>query len=170
MNTRTEGRSSKTKLYWNISKEAMKRLDDLSNIENVPKYLLLEKLIMAYEPVPCIPTEGQFIPIQTNEIRQFRKTHPYALFISVSTNINNGTTLGLPYHIWLDYKGGKINWDTVKRLYLERLQLPDAQKRIEELKQYVKTQNVYVSSFESNDERSMRRVFMDYITGKLIWK
>jgi len=170
MNTRKEASSSKTKLYLNISKDVMRRLDDISDIENIPKEIIMEKMIMAYFPVTPITTEGEFIPIQASEIKRHRKTHPNAIYVGVSTNVQNGTLLGLPYRIWLDYKGGKITWDMVRRLYLERLQLPDAQKRIEELKKFKKTQNIYISSFESDEEHSMRKVFMDYITGKLVWK
>lgn len=170
MNKRKESKASKTKLYLNISKKVMQRLNDISDIENIPKYTMMEKIIMAYIPTPPTTTEGEFIPIHACEIKRHRKTHPDAIYVSVSTNMQNGTLLGLPYRIWLQYKGGEISWDMVKRLYLERLQLPDAQARIEELKKYKKTQNVYVASFESDEEHSMRKVFMDYITGKLIWK
>lgn len=170
MNIRKEASSSKTKAYLNISKTAMQRLDEISDLENIPKPIVLEKMIMAYVPTPTVIEEGEFIPINACEVKRVRKTHPCAIYVSVSTNFNDGTLLGLPYNVWLDYKGGTISWDILKRLYLEKLQSPDAQARIEELKRYKKTQNIYVVSFEGEEEHSMRRVFVDYMNGKLIWK
>jgi len=160
--------SSRTLL--GISKLAMKKLEVLSELENIPKYLLVEKMINDYIPQNTTMKTGILKSVYMPEIRRVKKIFPYAIFINVSSNANNGTTLGLDYQYWLQYKNGTISWDQVKRLYVERLQRPDAQKRIEEIKKYLQSNDVYITSFECDEEFSTRKLFIDYFYGRLVWK
>jgi hypothetical protein len=144
----------------------VKRLDEIAQIENLPKATVMEKLIMGYTPVPAVIVPGEFRHIAPGEIQRLNKIKPYSITVSVSWN----KSIGMPYKIWKSWKQGLITQEEFTRQYIERLMLPDAQVEIERLKKLRETNDVYVTSFESDDGRSMRKIFVDFVNGKIVWK
>ncbi len=162
--------SSQTKLYLNISKHTMLRLDELSELENIPKPKKKKKMINEYVPSNSKRKAGVLRSIYITEIKRVRKNNPYALFLNVTPNPHNGVAIALDYNTWLAHKGGKISWDNIKRSYVESLQKPEAIKKMEEIRKYLLSNDVYITSFERDEEHCMRKLFIDYMNGVLVWK
>ena len=149
-----------------INTEQYTRFQEMANIENVSQERLLEKMIDTYVPTPAVLAEGEFKCIYMSEIPLLQRLHPYAAVVSTHRN----SLIGIDEELRRQWRDGKISWDELKRKYIERLNMPDAVEEIVRLRQLKKTQDIYITSFERSDEFSIRRLFVDYVNGKLVWK
>jgi len=149
-----------------VNTEQYERFVEIAHIENVSQERLLEKMIDIYVPTPAVFIEGEFKCIYVREIQTLQRLHPYAAVVSVHRN----ALIGPSEELRREWRDGKISWDELKRKYIERLNMPDAIEEIARLRQLKKTQDIYITSFERNDEFSIRRLFVDYVNGKLVWK
>jgi len=146
--------------------EMKQRLYDIARIENITLKIALEKAIQAYVPIPSqeIPTEYRLTTLQN--LKRLYKNNPHAIVITPNYN----TVIGIDHKTWKSYKDGIITLDKFKRIYLERLLMPDAQEEIKKIKELSKTNIIYITSWEKDEECSLRKLFKDYLEGKLIWK
>jgi len=165
-NFRSRSESSKTGWYTTISIVSQRRLDEISLIENLPKNIIIEKLIMNYTPVPSPEIPGEFRVIYMREIPGLLKLKPYAIIVSVYQN----KKLGVSRKLYREYRDSKISQVEFTRLYIERLMLPDAQREIKKLRKLQENHDVYITSFEREEEGSIRKIFVDFVNGKLVWK
>ncbi len=143
-----------------------RRLDELAHIENMPRERLLEKMISSYVPTSAVLNEGEFRAIYMNEIRNLQRLHPYAAVVSVFRN----SKIGCDEESRKQWRDGYLTWNELKRLYIERLNMPDATEEIARLRELKKTQDIYITSVERVEEFSIRKLFVDFVNGKLIWK
>jgi uncharacterized protein YeaO (DUF488 family) len=156
---------SKRRIIVFISNDTYTRLDKIANTENTTRELLVEKMINMYTPVPTVLKEGEFRCIYMSEIHNLQKLYPYAAVVSLYRN----ALIGRSYDQMKEFKDGKISWGEFRRKYVERLNMPDAIAEIARLRQLKKTQDIYITSFERQEEFSLRKLFCDYVNGKLVW-
>lgn len=149
-------------LPWKV----LTRLDEITLIENIPKNKLIEKMIMGYVPVPALMIPGEFRSIYINEVHRMRRLKPHAIVISLYWN----SKLGMPLKIRNELRDGIITIEEFQRKYIERLMLPDAQEEITRLRKLKETNDVFITSFEPREEKSMRKIFVEFINGRLVWK
>lgn len=149
-----------------INTEQYSRFQELADVENISQEKLLEKMIDAYRPTPAVIAPGEFRCITMNQIKSIQRLHPYAAVVSVHRNAK----IGVDEEMRRQWRDGKITWDELKRKYIERLNMPDAQEEIKQLKQLKKTQDIYITSIERHEDFSMRKLFVDFVNGNLIWK
>jgi uncharacterized protein YeaO (DUF488 family) len=134
-------------------------------IENTTREILVEKMIAKYIPTPAVIAEGEFRYIYINEVKNLVRINPFAAVVSLYRN----ALIGRDYVEMKELKEGKISWNEFKRKYIERLNMPDAIKEIARLRKLKTTQDIYITSFERHEEFSLRKLFCDYVNGKLIW-
>jgi len=148
----------------------MTRLDEIALIENLPKSRIMEKLIMNYTPVPAPEVPGEFKTIYVSEIQRLTKIKPYAVVVSLYWN----KKLGYPYKVYHAFRKGleegTITPAEFQRKYIERLMLPDAQEEIAHLRKLRENNDIYITSFEREEEGSLRKIFVDFVNGKITWK
>ena len=166
MDNKSENGSTVRRLHLNISKAVMMRLDEIMDIENLSKSKMLEKIIMTYSPTPVVSENGIFKPVDMRHIRTVQKMKPYAIVVSVWWN----GKLGIDYKTYIEYKENKITWEQFTRKYIERLMLPDAQEEIKRLMKLKESNDIYIVSWEADEDHSIRRLFVDFVEGKLVWK
>lgn len=157
---------SRTPIFLSVNKKIRLRLDEIAMIENLPLNTLMEKLILNYTPVPAPEIPGEFKTVYAPYIRRLKKLKPYVIAISVLWN----SKIGMPYKIRKELKEGKITIQEFTRKYIERLMLPDAQEEIARLRKLKETQDIYITCFNVNEEGSMRKIFVDFVNGKIVWK
>lgn len=165
MNIDDRYKSSKRDVHLYLSKTVYERLQNMAFVENTTREILMEKLIMNYQPTPAIVKEGEFRCVYMNEVKNVMRLNPFAISISLYRN----SLIGRSYEEMKELKEGKISWNEFKRKYIERLNRPDAIAEIARLRKLKTTQDVYITSFERNEEFSLRRLFVDYVNGKLVW-
>lgn len=163
---RTETSSSCSTLVLTVNKAAIKKLHEIEAIENVPTVKILERLIMSYTPVPAILKEGEFKSIPSSSVNILKKIKPYAIVVSLFWN----KKIGIDFKIWKDMREGRMSKEEFQRTYIEKLMLPAAQEEIKRLKKLKTTNDVYITSWEGNAEFTMRQIFLDFVSGKLVWK
>jgi hypothetical protein len=166
MNHKSKSSSGMRHLTIYINTEYYSKFKEIAHLENIPQERLLENMISAYVPTPAVLQEGEFRCIDIHEVTTLQKLHPFAAVVSVGRN----SKIGIDEEIRKQWRDEKISWDELKRKYIERLNMPDAREEIERLRQLKKTQDIYITSFERFEEFSMRKLFIDYVNGKLIWK
>ncbi len=155
-----------TKLYFNISKPIRAKFAEIATIENMPEARLLEKMITNYIPVPAILAPGEFRSIGVQRSRTLNKLKPGTIIVSVFWN----TKIGIDYKFWRAWRANEVTWEEFQRKYIERLMLPDAQEEIARLRKFAESQDVYITSWEADEEHSMRKIATDFINGKATWK
>jgi uncharacterized protein YeaO (DUF488 family) len=165
MNLDSKCKSSKRDLRLYIHKDVYNRLDEISFIENKNKDTIIEKMILNYTPIPAVIAEGEFRCVYANEVKILMRLNPFATVVSVYRN----ALIGRSREDMKELKDGKISWNEFKRRYVERLNKPDAIKEITRLRKLKTTQDIYITSFERIEEFSLRKLFVDYVNGKLIW-
>ncbi len=166
MNLLSESECTSTIFTVTINKKVIKRIDEIASIENLPKNKLIEKMVMGYVPVPAPIAPGEFISVYMSDVHKLLKLKPYTIIISVYKN----GKIGMPYRMYREFRDGIIPLKEFQRKYIERLMLPDAQEEIARLRKLRESNNIYIASFEKEDEGSMRRMFVDLVNGKLVWK
>lgn len=164
-NCRSGSDQSRTTLHLSIGKRVMTRLDEISLIENIPKSIMMEKLIMSYTPIPAVLVPGEFKSIYISNIQRLKRIRPYAITVCVHGN----NLLGFNYKEYLKMRKELTPVDFQKK-YIERLMLPDAQTEIARLRIFQETHDVFITSFERDEEGSMRKIFVDFVNGKIAWK
>ncbi len=157
--------NSKRAFHCLLNKKLIDRLYEIAVVENIPKNLLLEKMIANYIPIPAPQIPGEFKTIAITEIQRLHKVKPYAIIVSVSWN----KKLGFPPKVYHPMRK-EMSHAEFQRKYIERLMLPDAQEEIAYLKKMRESHDVYITSFEVAEEGSMRRIFVDFVNGKITWK
>lgn len=157
--------SSKSRFTAILDKDVIDKIHECAVIENLPKNIILEKIIMGYTPTPAPKIPGEFKTITMWEIYRLHKIKPYAVIVSVQWN----KLLGFPPKIYHTMKK-EMSPAEFQRKYIERLMLPDAQEEIARLKKIRESHDVYVASMEVNEEGSMRKIFVDFVNGKIVWK
>lgn len=164
----SSGLSSQTKLYFNISKDVMSRFVEMSIIENLSQNKFLEKIILNYKPVPATMESGFFRYIKFQEIKTLRRIKPYAMIVSISPS----KSTGISDEIWSMIKNRNVSVEEFQRKYIERLMLPDAQERIKELIKLSQSRDIYITSMKdsTDEDYSLRKTFVDFVNGDLIWK
>jgi len=165
MNLDWKLRSSKLRLHVFLPTETYERLQKMALIENTTREKLLEKMIANYSPTPAIIAEGEFRYIYANEVKNLMRINPFIIVISLYRN----ALIGRNREEMKELKEGKITWNEFKRKYIERLNMPDAIEEIARLRKLKTTQDIYITSFERHEEFSIRKLFCDYVNGKLIW-
>jgi len=159
-------KKKKERLNVLIHHSVLERLQEIELIENLPREKLITKMITNYVPVPVPRIPGEFKCITTHQAKKIKNRCPYTITVSPYRN----KKIGLNDDIWKQWKNGEISWEEVQRKYLERLLLPDAQAEIQRLKKLQETQDVYITSWEVEEEQSLRKLFVDIMNGKIIWK
>jgi len=167
--------SSKTSVTLFINEAIKTKLDLIADIENLPKETVLEKLIMNYTPVPAEVKPGEFRAMYMSHVTRLRKIKPQAITVLIPHTPKHDQAvpfnkLAIPYKVYKDYWEGRITWDEYKRQFIERWMLPDAQAEIARLRKLRETQDVYIVGFERDEEHSIRKMFVDFLNGKLVWK
>jgi hypothetical protein len=153
-------------IFIRVDDEVRARLDEIAMIENLPTNTIVEKLIMNYTPTPAPNIPGEFKAILSPQIQRLRKLKPYAVIVGLHWN----KKLGMPYKAHNDLKEGRITLKEFTRNYIERLMLPDAQEEIVRLRKLRESNDIYIASFEFEEEGSIRKIFVDFVNGKLTWK
>ncbi len=157
--------ASKSRFTCLLDKDVIDKLDKSAMIENIPRNILLEKIIATYVPIPSPKIPGEFKVIRMSDISRLQRINPYAVVVSVSWN----KKLGFPMKVYHQMRNGMSSAE-FQRKYIERLMLPDAQEEITYLKKITESHDVYITSFEMKEENPMRRIFVDFVNGKIIWK
>ncbi len=162
---------SKTSVTLFINAIVRRKLDLIADTENLTTEQVLEKLIVNYTPAPAEVKAGEFRTIYMSDITRLRKIKPGALIVLIPTTPRRKckSKLSLPYEVHVGFRGGKITWGEYKRQFIERWMLPDAQAEIARLRKLRETQDVYITGFERDEEHSIRRMFVDFVNGKLVW-
>ena len=166
MNLLSESECTSTIFTVTINKKMIKRMDEIASIENLPKNKIIEKMIMGYVPIPAPIAPGEFVSIYMSDVHKLLKLKPYTIIISVYKN----GKIGMPYKMYRGLRDGIISINEFQRKYIERLMLPDAQEEIVRLRKLRESNNIYIASFEKKDEGSMRKMFVDFVNGDLLWK
>lgn len=171
MEYRTKSSSSKTSVTLFINENVKTKLDLIADVENLTKEQVLEKLIVNYTPVPVEVKAGEFRTINMSDIVRLRRTKPSVLVVLIphTPRYRCKSALSLPYEVYTEFRDRKITWEEYKRQYIERWMLPDAQAEIARLRKIRETQDVYITGFERDEEHSVRRMFVDFVNGKLVW-
>lgn len=145
-----------------LHEKVLNKLRDICIVENETPDRIIESLIMGYEPVPFVEETGKFIYINLGHFETVLKKNPDAMYYHFASKPT------LPYKDAVeDYKEGKIDWDVYKEAYLRRLEEDDAQEKIKELKQLVKSRNIYITCVEKLNQFSLAKVLTDYLNGEL---
>lgn len=160
----TMGRSSSTIALY-INENVMKRINEIVDIENTTKQKLIQKMVENYVPIPAIIQEGEFRTILQRTVGSLYRVKPHAIVACASIC----GKIGMPLKVFHAWRHGIITWEEFRRKYIERLMLPDAQEEIKRLKKLRQSQDVYISSWETDEEHSMRKIFVDFVSGKLVW-
>ncbi len=166
---------SKTSVTLFINETVRRKLDIIADTENLPKELVLEKLIMNYTPVPVEVKAGEFRTMSMSDVTRLRKIKPQSIIVLIPQTPRGNhdvpyNKLAVPYRVYEDYWNERITWGEYTRKFIERWMLPDAQTEITRLRKLRETQDVYIVGFEREEEHSIRRMFADYLNGVICWK
>lgn len=147
------------RLVLRINEHVKRKLDKICLVENTYPDRVVQELIWGYEPVPVEKKPGVLKSVCLQRARILRQHTPGAFLFMVTTR---HPKLGQHRETLDDYNNGLLTWDQYTRAYLDRLKEPDAQAEIRLLQEYAKTRDVYITSFEGDDEKSLRRLLVDY--------
>ena len=151
--------ATKRDIVFFIRTKSKDKLLEILRIENEEKNRWLEKVIESYVPNPPKKMDGKFIPLYWGSLRKLLKKDPHIYMVGLYQN----KTIGAYEDAIEDYNKDKITWEQFKDGYLYRLQQDDAQEKIKELKMLSENRDIYILSIEKDEEKSLRKIFCDYI-------
>lgn len=152
--TTTESKNKVT-----INKGVISKLSEMAFIENTTPTILLEKLILAYTPIPYKCSYGEFKETTMNQAKVLRRTKPQSIIIG----LNNNGKVGYKNSDMIRYKNGEMSWEELKQRYVARLIESDSTEEIKRLLQFKKSNDIYITSVEPDNEKTLRKVFINFV-------